>query len=95
MRASKALLLCSFLLFSCANRNKINSVPALRTQSVYTQRYSYAKIGESKWVIIALSEKDKDEALRRLNLGPAIGERWIMWIIRPLTRKEIDSPSTP
>ena len=87
------LILCCLLLCGCSNRVKHTHVPATRTQTVYTQRYSYARIGESKWVIIALSEKDKDEALRRMNLGPAIGDRWLLWIIRPLTQKEIDNPS--
>jgi hypothetical protein len=68
-----------FLASSCANRARV-SAPGF----VNNQRFAYLKDPKGRWIIVTSNARGLDEAIKKIQPGPASVDKLNLWIITPL-----------
>ena len=48
------------------------------------ERFAYTQDDQGRWIVVARTTKDLDEAMKHIHLGPASVEKVDLWIVTPL-----------
>jgi len=64
---------------ACARNVEVRAPEVIRTE-----RFSYMQDEQGRWIIVARTPKDLDEAIRHIHPGPASVEKVDLWVITPL-----------
>jgi hypothetical protein len=76
LAASLALL---FLTASCTRKVEVRHPNLVRGG-----RFAYIKQPDGTWLVVTKNTKDLDEAMKRIQPGPASVDKLDLWIITPL-----------
>jgi hypothetical protein len=76
-----SILCFAFLSFlsSCSHRTRIQPASLVRDG-----RFSYIQDNDGRWFIVTMDTKDFDEAMKKIQPGPASIDKLNLWIITPL-----------
>lgn len=75
----KFILIALLAAGGCAHKARVEP-----PKPIATKDYVYYRFNDGSYTIVAKTEKARDEALRKLHLGPYTIERLDMWIVTPV-----------
>jgi hypothetical protein len=75
-------ILCSVFLLvlsSCSHK-----IPVTPSSFVRDGRFSYLQDQDGRWIIVTTNTKDLEDAMKKIQPGPASVDKLNLWIVTPL-----------